>query len=295
MREAVKRIRQLLQEKKKGIRLDQLQREAMEGAGVSAAAVTDALHLLARNQAIRILAMADGGPQLVQLLNDSERKQSQNEAERLRGLTDQDRLVLQEIKKSGVDAITTKDLRFKSGNLPQQQLTKILKELEMRKLIKPVKSVNAGNVKKYMLYELVPSKEITGGPWYHEGEFDYGFINELKRVAEGYLAREHMATLTTFYTFIRDSGIIKGHSGLKMEHVESVLQSLVYDAKLQVGWKGARAMVRFEADPQAPICDALAACGHTHCRCSRRNSTATTAYIASPLSCTVSMSSSSRS
>ena len=54
--------------------------------------------------------------------------------------------------------------------------------------------MNAGNVKKYMLYNLVPSKEITGGPWYHNGEFDYGFIKELQKTAIAFIQREHQAT-----------------------------------------------------------------------------------------------------
>eukprot|EP00951_Prasinocladus_malaysianus_P040032 scaffold455207_cov42-Prasinocladus_malaysianus.AAC.1 len=56
----------------------------------------------------------------------------------------------------------TKDMKFQS-NLQQPQITKILKTLESRKLIKAVKSVSGGNRKVYMLYELEPSRELTGG------------------------------------------------------------------------------------------------------------------------------------
>jgi DNA-directed RNA polymerase III subunit RPC6 len=31
-----------------------------------------------------------------------------------------------------------------------------------------------------MLYDLTPAKEITGGPWYSEYEFDFEFIAELR-------------------------------------------------------------------------------------------------------------------
>jgi DNA-directed RNA polymerase III subunit RPC6 len=31
-----------------------------------------------------------------------------------------------------------------------------------------------------MLYDLTPAKEITGGPWYSEYEFDHEFIAELR-------------------------------------------------------------------------------------------------------------------
>ena len=45
------------------------------------------------------------------------------------------------------------------------QINKCLKSLEQRKLIKAVKSVASSNRKVYMLFELEPSREITGGAW----------------------------------------------------------------------------------------------------------------------------------
>ena len=194
--------------------------------------ITAALNQLIKSQALATLQTQDG-QLLFRLQTQSEQLSRQNEAAKLSGLVAEDRLVLQEIEKSGADAISTKDLRFKSGNLPQPTLTKILKKLEVRQLIKSVKSVHAGNVKKYMLFDLAPSKEITGGPWYSEGEFDYEFIATLKKLAEQYLRKEYEMTSEGFHVFIRDSGIISGAQQLRQEHTEAVLQSLVYDARLQ--------------------------------------------------------------
>lgn len=42
----------------------------------------------------------------------------------------------------------------------------LLQQLETRRLIKPIKAVTAKTKKLYMLYDLTPAKEITGGPWY---------------------------------------------------------------------------------------------------------------------------------
>ncbi len=58
----------------------------------------------------------------------------------------------------------TKDMKTRS-NLTQPQITKILKTLESRDLIKSVKSVSNASRKVYMLFDLVPSAEITGGAW----------------------------------------------------------------------------------------------------------------------------------
>ena len=65
---------------------------------------------------------------------------------------------------NAVTGMWTKDMKFHS-NLQQPQITKILKTLESRKLVKSVKSVTGGNRKVYMLYELEPSRELTGGAW----------------------------------------------------------------------------------------------------------------------------------
>jgi DNA-directed RNA polymerase III subunit RPC6 len=50
-------------------------------------------------------------------------------------------------------------------NLAQPQVTKMLKALEGKSLIKSVKNVNNPSRKLYMLFELEPSREITGGAW----------------------------------------------------------------------------------------------------------------------------------
>ena len=51
-------------------------------------------------------------------------------------------------------------------NIPQHTLTKTLKILEQRNLVKFVRAVTSKSKKLYMLYDVVPAKDITGGPWY---------------------------------------------------------------------------------------------------------------------------------
>ena len=50
-------------------------------------------------------------------------------------------------------------------NLAQPVIQKILKALESRKLVKSVKNINNPSRKVFMLYELEPSREVTGGAW----------------------------------------------------------------------------------------------------------------------------------
>jgi DNA-directed RNA polymerase III subunit RPC6 len=81
---------------------------------------------------------------------------AQEVAEKFRGLDVSAKMVLQVIEKSGNNGIWTKDIRLQT-NIQQQALNKIFKQLEQRRLIKPVKSVTAKAKKLYMLYDLTVS------------------------------------------------------------------------------------------------------------------------------------------
>jgi len=94
-------------------------------------------------------------------------------------LSNEAQFVLQIIRGSGNNGIWTKYIGRDSG-LTTNALSKIYKNLESLKLIKSVKGVKDKAKKKYLDYELTPSDEITGGPWFTDSEFDEEFVNELK-------------------------------------------------------------------------------------------------------------------
>lgn len=104
---------------------------------------------------------------------------SMEEATKLQGLDAPSKMVYQVIEASGSRGIWTVDIRVQT-NIQQATLTKIFKQLETRRLIKPIKAVTAKTKKLYMVYDVTPAKEITGGPWYSEYEFDHEFIAELR-------------------------------------------------------------------------------------------------------------------
>jgi DNA-directed RNA polymerase III subunit RPC6 len=104
---------------------------------------------------------------------------SEEVASKFAGLDVAARMVYQIIEKADNKGIWTKDIRMQS-NIQQQALNKIFKKLEDRRLIKPIKAVTAKAKKLYMIYDLQPAKEITGGPWYTELEFDHEFVSELR-------------------------------------------------------------------------------------------------------------------
>ncbi|KAI5187448.1 DNA-directed RNA polymerase III subunit RPC6 [Nematocida homosporus] len=101
--------------------------------------------------------------------------------------TGEEKILYLLVKESGSDGIWIKDIKTKSG-LHQNLITKILRSLEQRLLIKAVKSIKQ-NRKVYMLYDSVPSVELGDGPWFTpDGELDLGFVDAIKTVALEWIA-----------------------------------------------------------------------------------------------------------
>jgi DNA-directed RNA polymerase III subunit RPC6 len=143
------------------------------------------------------------------------------------------KLVLQVIEKSGTSGIWTKDIRLQT-NIQQQALNKIFKQLETRHLIKPVKSVTAKAKKLYMLYELTPSKEITGGVWYSGLEFDHEFIAELRSFVMHCIRRLNNGngvTLTEIKNTMVQSKVSRVE--LSSSELKQLVQTLIYDYHIE--------------------------------------------------------------
>ena len=98
---------------------------------------------------------------------------SESIASKFQGLDAAARMVYQVIERVGDKGIWTRDIRNQTNISNPTLINKIFKSLESRQLIKPVKSVQAKQKKLYMLYDLQPSKELTGGVWYSDLEFDH--------------------------------------------------------------------------------------------------------------------------
>eukprot|EP01041_Mallomonas_annulata_P007617 gene7617-15600_t len=132
----------------------------------------------------------------------------EEKAAKFEGLGPEQILVYQAIEKSGNRGAWTRDIKM-STNIPQQILTKTLKTLEQRNLIKSVRSVSSKSKKLYMLHDLVPAKEITGGPWYTDQEFDHEFIEELCRFVVQFVRAQGIVGLASINERVRISGISK--------------------------------------------------------------------------------------
>ncbi|XP_011303497.1 DNA-directed RNA polymerase III subunit RPC6 [Fopius arisanus] len=164
-----------------------------------------------------------------------------------KGADNEERIVYSIIEAAGNKGIWSRDVRWKA-NLPVTQTGKIIKSLESKKLIKPVKSVAAGRKVVYMLYNLEPDRSVTGGAWYQDQDFEAEFVDVLNQQCYRFLElkREEMKTVrggpiiarnVTFasskevWQFISDLGISKVN--LSVEDLEMILNTLVYDGKVE--------------------------------------------------------------
>jgi DNA-directed RNA polymerase III subunit RPC6 len=153
-------------------------------------------------------------------------------AAKFEGLGPEQILVYQICERAGNKGIWTRDIKT-AANVPQHTLTKTLKTLEQRSLLKSVRSVTSKSKKLYMLFDTIPAKEITGGPWYTDQEFDSEFLEALCNFIVQFVKShpQGMCDIDAINDQVRISGISKVE--LSIDELELVLQTLVYDGRLE--------------------------------------------------------------
>lgn len=149
-------------------------------------------------------------------------------AEKLEGLSAEDKLVVQAIEKSGNTGIWVRNLK-QVTKLQPATLTKILRTLLRLGIVKPVASIAHKNRKIYMMAHIEPSRDLTGGPWYTDNEMDYQFIADLRQFILADLARKPL-TRTQLAKRIALSGL--SAVPLTVTDVQSLLDSLMFDNKI---------------------------------------------------------------
>ncbi|KAF9999496.1 34-kDa subunit of RNA polymerase III (C), partial [Modicella reniformis] len=100
------------------------------------------------------------------------------EVGRAGALYGEEQVVYNTIRSSGNEGIWTKHLKSKT-NLHEAVIKRCLRALEQKALVKAIKSVKHPTRKLYMLMELTPSVEVTGGPWFTDQELDVDFVEQL--------------------------------------------------------------------------------------------------------------------
>jgi DNA-directed RNA polymerase III subunit RPC6 len=154
----------------------------------------------------------------------------EDKASKLVGLTHEQILVYQEIEKAQSSAVWSGDIK-KKLNMQTQSIDKTLKMLLNRGLIKLTRDVNRKNRKIYLLSELEPAKQISGGPWYTDHEFDTEFVTVLGNSIVKFVRECGSATASTIHDRVRKSGITTVN--IAPDEFKLLLQTLVFDGRLE--------------------------------------------------------------
>ncbi|BGP40600.1 34-kDa subunit of RNA polymerase III (C) [Rhodotorula kratochvilovae] len=228
------------------------QQDLLAACGLSInQSVMDAINGLLRKSLLQMLK-TDTGQILFRFLG-------KEEAKAMGSMDADEKLVLDQIKEAGDLGIWSRTLTTKTG-LPSGTVTKALKALESRKQVKTVKSVKNPTRKIYMLAGIQPSVELTGGPWFTDNELDTELVETLKRVVSKLLtersiprsitisdpsssnpvkfrpifpvsATPHLPTVHDVLSNISKLEVISVQ--LKPEHVEALLDLMVYDGLVE--------------------------------------------------------------
>ena len=102
---------------------------------------------------------------------------------RYRNFSTEEALIFSYVESASREGIWTRQIRAKT-NLHPTVLNRYLKNLEKKRMIKATTNAKYPSRKTYILYNLVPSEEISGGCFYTDGKLDDEFIAALQKFAE---------------------------------------------------------------------------------------------------------------
>lgn len=153
-----------------------------------------------------------------------------DEVKKVEGLSNEDKLVLSQIRSAGARGIWTKDIRAKTL-LQMTAVTHSLKVLESKKLVKVIKPVNAKTKKLYLPFDVEPSRELTGGAFYTEAELDENLISVLHDQVLLAIREIGFRSAKDVHQKVSDSGVFTVE--LRVEDIVQVINTMIYDGEIE--------------------------------------------------------------
>lgn len=159
-------------------------------------------------------------------------------------MTEYERIIYRLIKEAKGNGIWIKDLKTKSG-MHHQLATATIKSLEKQSVIKSVRPVKTPFKRVYLLFDVDPSAELTGGAWYTDNELDVDFIEQLSGMILRYVQAKSLPrnadalyaatyarypTVADIHRFIEASKITTFK--LRPEDVASLVDRLYFEGKI---------------------------------------------------------------
>lgn len=157
---------------------------------------------------------------------------SAEDAAKFRGLDAADRLVYDVILKSAQNGVTKRDLRFRTNIQNGTEVKQTVDRLLQRNLIKEVKSIQGTNKRVYIVSELDPSTQHTGGPWYNEEqEYDTEFIDAMYAQVLSFMKRHSHVTVEQVTQYIEDIKI--SNEKLSQAHIRGLMTTMLFDSAIE--------------------------------------------------------------
>jgi len=155
--------------------------------------------------------------------------------QKFRGLDKHHLLVYQLIEKAGNQGAWSRSLKDRS-NLQTHTITRVTQELLKRNLIKEVKSVQNRTRKVFMLIDVEPAKEVSGGTWYQDGVFAEGWVNGLREQCREHMSQnsDRLVTLDDLYDKISSQPIAGATKSATKENVEAIMRTLELEEEVHV-------------------------------------------------------------
>ncbi|KAI9823273.1 MAG: 34-kDa subunit of RNA polymerase III (C) [Phylliscum demangeonii] len=111
------------------------------------------------------------------------------DAARFNSLTAEEGMIFSTIEAAGEEGIWSKSVRIRT-NIHQSIVDKSLKNLQSKGLVRQIKNVKYPARKVYILASLTPSEDVTGGPWFTDGELDTEFIQQLCNILAHFIDKK---------------------------------------------------------------------------------------------------------
>ncbi|KAI3443801.1 hypothetical protein Pfo_000466 [Paulownia fortunei] len=142
------------------------------------------------------------------------------------GLVDAERAILSLIKSKKDLGIWVREIKQET-KLADNVVSRSLKSLSAKNLIKEVVNIQNKAKKHYMAVEFEPSKEISGGEWYVDGHLDKELINVLKQLCFRYMRAQKVATLEGVHNELKKNRVVT--FDIASQQIGEILNSMVLD------------------------------------------------------------------
>lgn len=212
-------------------------------SNTSSATRMEAINALANEGKIQLCKQ---GSNLVYRVIDSKSTYNHSALQGHANISLEERAVFRVVESAGSKGIWNREIRNQT-KLPLNQMSKVLKNLETKKLIKAVKSVTASKKKLYMLYDLEPDKSVTGGAWYSGTEFESEYVQVLHEQCYQFVKRR-LVSADGKRSFVEARGLSLVSSSevkeyidelkisnvqLSLQDIEMVLDTIVFDGQIE--------------------------------------------------------------